>query len=222
MERLILFARTPGAGPVKTRMTPPLSEDQARALHEAMLADQIRFAASLRRSSRRVELCLDAPWEDPTHDLPRTLQGDGDLGARMARAFTRAFEEGAARVVTIGGDAPTLPAELVEEAFANLAAAPVVLTPALDGGYALIAAVPPCPPLFEAMPWGTPDVLDATRRRAREAGVVLRETRAWGDVDTFADLERLEDEIASDPGRAPATAEAIARLRLYLAEDTVL
>ena len=73
------------------------------------------------------------------------------------------------------------------------------------------------------MPWGdAPAVLEATRRLAREAGILLRETRSWGDVDTVADLERLQDELASAPGRAPATAEAIAKLRLYLAEDPVL
>ena len=219
MERLILFARTPGAGPVKTRMSPPLTPDQARALHEAMLSDQIVFTSRLYRPSRETEICLDTPWEE---GLPHTLQGDGDLGARIARALTRAFDEGASRVVIIGGDVPTLPAVLVEEAFANLAAAPVVITPALDGGYVLIGATPPCPPLFDGVPWGTADVLDTTRRLASEAGIVLRETRAWGDVDTFADLRRLEDEIASAPGRAPVTAEAIASLRLYLSEDTVL
>ena len=121
MERLILFARKPGAAPVKTRMTPPLSKDQARAVHEAMLADQIGFAAVSRGPGRQVELCLDAPWEHQAHGLPHTLQGDGDLGTRMSRALIRAFDEGALRAVVIGGDAPTLPAALVEEAFSGLA-----------------------------------------------------------------------------------------------------
>jgi len=225
VERLILLARAPSLDRVKTRLTPPLSKEQALALHVAMLEDQIRFVAGLRAPSREAELCLDTEWS-PASSLPairRTSQGDGDLGARMARALTRAFEEGAGAAVIVGGDAPTLPAALVEEAFAALASgARAVVTPALDGGYVLIGATPPPPPLFAGVPWGTAEVLDATRRLARGASIVLHETRAWGDVDTIADLRRLSVEIRADPERAPSTQAALTTLRLYSGEDPVV
>ena len=155
MERLILFAKTPRLHEVKTRLVPRLTPEQALALHEAMLADQAAFLTTLVRPGRTCEVCLDAQ------------QGEGDLGARMHRALSRAFSCGAKAAAIVGADAPTLPRALVEDAFARLSdGADAVVVPAHDGGYALVGASRPVPALFEGVPWGTPLVLDATRRRA--------------------------------------------------------
>jgi glycosyltransferase A (GT-A) superfamily protein (DUF2064 family) len=109
-----------------------------------------------------------------------------------------------------------VPSALVEDAFARIAlGADAVVIPALDGGYVLVGASRPVPDLFDAIEWGTPGVLDATRRRAREAGIVLAETEPWSDVDVGEDLPRLLREMAADPKRAPATAACLAGLRLY-------
>ena len=224
MERIVLFAKTPRRGEVKTRLAPPMTDDQALALHRAMLEDQAAFVASLLRPGREGELCLAGAWPEgdelTTAGLTRTDQGDGDLGARMGRAIGRALAEGAARVAIVGADAPTLPADRVEQAFAALAhGADAAVTPAGDGGYVLVAVSRPCPAIFEGIPWGSADVLSATRSRAVASGVRLAETEPWYDVDRPEDLARLAIDLAREPARAPATHRA---LLLYGGKDRVL
>jgi len=211
MEHLVLFARTPRLHEVKTRLAPRLAPEEALRLHEAMLADQTLFLAALAGWGRSCTVCLD------------TEQGEGDLGARMHRALLHAFAEGAAAAAILGGDAPTVPRALVDDAFALLArGADAVVVPADDGGYVLVGASRPVPALFEGIPWGTPLVQDATRRAAREAGLVLAETAPWSDVDVESDLHRLAREVAADPLRAPATASFLARLGLYSPRNPVV
>jgi rSAM/selenodomain-associated transferase 1 len=204
VECLILFAKTPRLHEVKTRLAPRLTAQQALELHEAMLADQTHFLETLSSRGRSCEVCLD------------TEQGEGDLGARMHRALLRAFASGAATAAILGADAPTLPSVLVDDAFGLLArGADAVIIPAHDGGYVLVGASHPVPALFAAVPWGTPYVQEATRRLARETGLVLAETAPWSDVDVESDLHRLARELGADPSRAPATAALMARLGLY-------
>src|SRR5262249_18387233 len=155
VERVVLFARVPKLGAVKTRLVPPLTGEEALALHEAMLADQIAFLASLARPGRAAEVCLDAPWpaDRPRPAglaaLPQTVQGTGSLGERLMRTFTRGHSGGTGRIAAIGSDAPTLPARLVDDALRRLeAGADAVVTPAKDGGYVLIATAGRHPALF--------------------------------------------------------------------------
>ncbi len=229
MERLVLFAKAPRLHEVKTRLAPRLTPSQALELHEAMLADQIAFVDGLAGPDRSAELCLDRDLDSNSPRylgagaLTRTLQGEGDLGARMHRAILRALSGGAARVAIIGADAPTLPGLLVEEAFGRLArGADAVVVPAEDGGYVLVGASRPVPALFAAILWGTPSVLADSRRRALEAGLALEETERWHDVDVAADLSRLSAELGRHPSRAPATAAFLAGLGLYGTRDTMV
>jgi len=141
-------------------------------------------------------------------------QGPGDLGERMLRAFARSTAAGASATIIIGADCPTLPASHVERAFELLeGGAEAVLTPADDGGYVLVGSSGPRPELFHAIPWGTADVLDMTRARARRQGIVLMETDGWYDVDDIGGIRRLR----SDPSivsRAPATLRCLESLVL--------
>ena len=211
MEHLVLFAKTPRLNEVKTRLVPRLSAEEALLLHEAMLADQTRFLEALAGEGRACDVCLDAQ------------QGEGDLGARMHRALLRAFAQGAAAAAILGADAPTLPQALVDDAFALLArGADAVVVPAHDGGYVLVGASRPVPALFDRIPWGTSLVQAATRRAAREAGLVLAETAPWWDVDVESDLHRLARELSADPARAPRTASVLARLGLYAPRNPML
>jgi uncharacterized protein len=229
VECLVLFAKAPAAERVKTRLVPPLTPAQAASLHAAMLADQIELLRALRSDTREIAMWLDAPWhpESPLAEalegIPRGLQGDGDLGVRMARALAAAFSEGAAAAAILAGDAPTLPASRVLEAFGHLAAgADAVLVPALDGGYVLVGTREPRPSLFEGISWGSPTVAAETRARAESQGLRLAQTAAWGDVDAPGDLSRLIREIADAPERAPFTAAAIEDWRMDFGESPVL
>jgi rSAM/selenodomain-associated transferase 1 len=221
VERLILFSKAPRLHDVKTRLAPGLAPEQALRLHEAMLEDQMLFLAGFRSDVLEVEVCLDRPIAPAR--LPLTLQGDGDLGERMARAFSRAFAAGASAAAILGADAPTLPRRLLEDALARVRDdADAAIVPALDGGYVLVAARHPVPSIFRDIPWGTPSVVTATRRRAEETGLLLAETEAWPDVDVAGDLPRLALDLAADPSRAPATAAFLADLGLYAPQNPML
>ena len=217
-ERLILFAKRPRLGAVKTRLVPPLSAEQALALYEAFLEDQIRFVRSLAGPGREVELSTDETWAPEgklaaaAGEMTRTEQGAGDLGDRLHRAFVRSRAGGAERTVIVGADAPTLPPGRVEEAFRRLATgAAAVVSPADDGGYVLIGLADPSSALFDEIPWGGSEVMETTRRRAEVEGIVLLEIAPWYDVDESESLGRLEREIETPAGlrRAPATARAL-------------
>ena len=125
-------------------------------------------------------------------------QGDGDLGARMSRAFERLFAGGASPIVLVGSDLPLIDAAAVGDAFARLRADPgaVVLGPAADGGYYLVGATRPHPALFDRIPWGTAAVLAETRARAAAGGVAVGLIAPGADVDAPDDLRR----VAAAPG----------------------
>ena len=227
VERVILFAKAPRSGGVKTRLAPPMTLEEASGLQEAMLRDQLAFVATLIQPGRTAEICLDGAWECEPDGIPasikRTAQTGGDLGHRMDAALTRGHAAGVKRIAIVGSDAPTLPASLVEDAFARLrAGCDAVVTPADDGGYVLIATAGRCPALFRDIPWGTGDVLAVTRRRAADSGIALEETGPWHDVDVASDLPALLDDVLRDPGRAPGTARILDALRIYLPEVPVV
>jgi len=219
MERLILFAKRPRLGAVKTRLVPPLRPRQALTLYRALLWDSVRLLRSL-GAGRRLELCLDGP---PGAALGRlaaagslelTRQGCGDLGERLLRAFRRSHDAGDLATVIVGADAPTLPADRIREAFRRLASgAPAVLIPAADGGYVAIGLREPVAELFSGLPWGSDRVAELTLGRA--AGMALRceLLEPWYDVDDADGLRRLRAELAAaPPDRAPATARCLRRL----------
>lgn len=200
---LVIFARHPRRGRVKTRLVPPLTRDQALALHIACLQSTAALAASL---SPRVELqlyltsnSLDAAGRITRKlRLPRRLrvraQGGGDLGARLARAFNRLGADGYDRVVVIGSDSPTLPRRRLQSAFATLNRGEAVLGPARDGGYYLIGLRLPragLSRLFRGIDWGTPRAFRQTRARLQAARLRLHLLPPGEDVDTAADLSRL-------------------------------
>jgi hypothetical protein len=94
-------------------------------------------------------------------------------------------------VLLAGSDSPDLPLRLVEEAIDHLQRSDVVSVPCRDGGYAIIGLRQPTTELFIDIPWSTPAVLEATRRRCRELGLSYYETAGWDDLDDMADLQRL-------------------------------
>ena len=194
MERLVLFAKRPRAGRVKTRLVPPLTGEQALRLYTAFVEDQLRFLESMVTPGLLVELAADGPWgpDDPPTTLSIVEQGSGDLGGRMHRAFARSHAGGTERTVIVGADSPTLPASLVEAALGRLSAgASAVVSPAEDGGYVLIGMGRPVPELFTGVPWGGPEVMAVTRERAHRAAVDLAEIDGWYDVDDAGGLLRL-------------------------------
>jgi hypothetical protein len=204
-DRLLVFARRPVPGEVKTRLTPPLEAEEAAIIYEACLRDVVTHAA---RERGRVELWYaggrkaDAWFAREFQSMHRERQRSGDLGDRLVDAFARSFEDGAERVVILGGDVPTLPEATLTSAFTDLEDADGVIGPSLDGGYVLIglrrATWPPGSALFRDIPWSTERVLSETLRRAGEAGLDMRVLPGWYDVDRVGDLERAKADAAPE------------------------
>jgi rSAM/selenodomain-associated transferase 1 len=209
---LIVLAKQPVAGRVKTRLARVLGDQVAADLQAAFLADTLRHAARVRDARRLV--CF-APAEarawfadlDPHAEL--AAQVEGDLGARLAAAFAHAFAAGATAALAVGSDAPQQDEGVLERAFAELVPGRVVLRPSDDGGYTLVGLSAPAPRLFEGIPWSTPGVLASSARRARALGLEVVLLEPGYDVDEAADLARLAAEIAAGRADCPATRAAL-------------
>jgi rSAM/selenodomain-associated transferase 1 len=197
---LCIFAKAPRPGAVKTRLAAALGLDSAAAVARAFLLDTIERWAALKL--RRVVAFAPADAEADFGELARgrfalVPQGDGDLGRRLETFLTRELSDGADAVVVLGADSPSLPPAYVEQAFAELGRADVVLGPAADGGYYLLGCGRRVPPIFDGIAWGTSGVLAQTVARLAEPSWRLALLPPWYDVDTLADWWALQGHVAA-------------------------
>ena len=181
---IALFTRWPSPGRAKTRLIPALGSDGAARLHARLVE---RTLTVVRASAVAFELWGTggspeqfAQWLGP--DIKIVDQGDGDLGARLARV--------PAPMLLIGGDAPDLTAAHLTAAAAALEKAPAVIGPAADGGYWLLGLKGPMPHLFTSMPWGTERVYDETVVRLAADGIAPVILPTLHDCDRPEDLTR--------------------------------
>lgn len=210
-KALIIFAKRPAPGRVKTRLSPPLSPEQAAELYRCMLLDTLAKAATFSGSEKHIfyepdELAA-AFFTESAPGIACTPQEGEDLGARMANAFRRLLALGYGRVAIIGTDLPDLPMEYVDEAFGLLESgkADAVFGPSEDGGYYLVAMGELHGELFRDIPWSSGEVLEKSLGKAAEAGVRVSLLPVWHDVDTADDL--LRPELRDDGNGAPLTRE---------------
>jgi hypothetical protein len=140
-------------------------------------------------------------------------QSGDDLGARMVDAFARAFARGARRVAIVGTDVPGVSSETVDEALTALDTADVVIGPAQDGGYYLLALRVPRPELFTGIAWSTPTVCGETLLRAAAFALAVRRLPSRRDIDTLEDLRlewpRMEAILAGQPDLLEAVRRAL-------------
>ncbi len=188
---IIVFAKAPTPGKVKTRLIPSLGERGATALARKMLIDTLDKARAANADS--VELCttqLHAEvWKGilPIGDITVSEQICGDLGAKMAAATQRTLAQGKTPVL-IGTDCPELDSTHLRRAMHSLKHNDVVLTPVHDGGYALIAMRDFYPELFINMPWSTGAVAVITRARCQRLGLSVMQMPTLLDIDEAEDL----------------------------------
>lgn len=194
LDTLIVFLKRPRVGEVKTRLVPALGEAAAAALYRVLAEEEIRRTAPCAGEYRR--LFFFAP-EDAGAAMRAWFPGEtwlpqrgADLGARMAAAFDQAFEAGARRATIIGSDVPWVSRELVAHALQSLDEVDLVLGPARDGGYYLLAVSEPRPQLFQGIAWSTPSVLAQTVERAGALGLSVRLLDTLSDIDTLEDVRR--------------------------------
>ena len=201
MTRIVIFAKAPQPGRVKTRLIPALGAEGAAALARRLLAHTLSQA--LAADVGTVELCmspapLDLSWRSVAIDsrVQQTAQEGGDLGARMARVACRVTEPTQAAdisVLLIGTDCPALTAPLLQQAAQQFELHDAVMLPAHDGGYVLLGLKSPSPKLFDHMPWGTSVVAFETLRRMAAANMRVWQGPTLHDIDEPADLQHVPD-----------------------------
>lgn len=207
---LLLFAKYPQAGSVKTRMTPPLTPQEAADLHRSSLQCTLEALPLLSALDVHLVITPDQRLNVFREQFGSWVskvwaQGVGDLGQRLVGAMERAFADGNSRVLFLGADSPTLPTQLLLDAIDRLSAFDVVLGPCDDGGYYLIGMKRSVPEVFRDIRWGGAEVAAQTKDRAEQAGLSLSELPTWYDLDRFEDLKRARIDLA-DSDAPPSSA----------------
>ncbi|MFQ5480795.1 MAG: TIGR04282 family arsenosugar biosynthesis glycosyltransferase [Thermodesulfobacteriota bacterium] len=197
---LAVMVKAPVPGHVKTRLTPPLTADEAAGLYRAFLID---LFVNLKGCELAADIfsAITPPGnkEDFSGLIPDDVgcflqRGEG-LGDRIENVFKSLFEKGYTKAVITGSDSPDMPLCFIEEALAALdePGVDIVFGPAHDGGYYLVAASCPVEAPFRDIEWSGPDVLEETLARVTEAELGYRLLEPWHDVDRPADLKFLLD-----------------------------
>ena len=190
---LILFARAPVAGNVKTRLEPVLGRDGALVLYRWLFKRQVQLVNAYRQASRW--LALEG---DPAHPDCQAFDGEvvgqqgEDIGARMHQVLATALQTHTAAVL-IGADCPFLDTGYIERAFAVLEGGmDAVFGPASDGGYVLVGLRRAQPALFTGIGWSTAGVMAQTRLRLETLGWSWQELPVVHDIDGPDDLSLLQ------------------------------
>lgn len=220
-QTLLVVAKHPTPGHTKTRLCPPLSSAQAAALYGCFLRDTLDVMRRVPDVERAVAYLAEDDMQyaeahryfsDIAPDMPLTPQRGNGLGERLHHLLSDALADGSSAAVVMDSDSPTLPHTYLEQAFALLrGACDVVLGPCDDGGYYLIGLKKPQPRLLREVRMSTPTVLADTLDIASHLGLQTCLLPVWYDVDTAAELARLQAELALNQDHiAPLT-------RAYLA-----
>ena len=187
-QALLIFTRNPEIGKCKTRLAASIGDAAALAIYTFLVEHTARVARSLEHTDRHVYFS-EPPgdgriWEPET--FASHIQQGKDLGARMQRAFEKAFETGYKKVVIIGSDLYDLGPDDLKAAFASLDTHQAVVGPATDGGYYLLGLTAMVPALFRGKAWSTDTVLEATLRDLEGIPTFLLPPRT--DIDRYEDI----------------------------------
>jgi len=190
---VLVFARAPQPGQVKTRLASAIGNEQAAEVYSGWLETLVRQLSKARLAPLELWVCPDT--EHPLLQRLAEKQGvklhvqpDGDLGRRMHQALRHSLAR-YRQAVLIGSDCPVMTVDYVERALRALdQGIATVIGPAEDGGYVLLGLQQPDPALFDNIPWSTDRVMSMTRRRLVAAG-----RRNWAELETLWDIDSLED-----------------------------
>lgn len=220
-EALVVFAKAPIAGQVKTRLIGALTSEEVAQLYICFLRDTFATMEVVQEERENLSLVLCFTPSDEIEafesaDLDGCLmmaQHGDELGTKLRNCLADLFELGFGKIVIIGADTPTLPEEIIIEAFEQLTSQnQVVIGPATDGGYYLIGMSQLQPKLFENINWSSENVLTETLARAGEASLTISQLPAWDDIDSPHDLEKLKLEIKAEPALANNTGKYLKAL----------
>ena len=225
---LVIMAKAPRPGEVKTRLSSSLSPDAVIGFYRCLLDDTLTLARSLSLPSDDVEVAIMSPESDVSElaqlagkHLSGTLlpgkpanvvaqKGEG-LAAGLTSVFAHFAEGHQRRIIAFNSDSPHLPRSVLEDAFEMLTAHDVVVGPTHDGGYYLVGAKASHPTLFAGEGMGTDSALERLLSRARELELSVGFADPFYDIDVVDDLTRLAEELRLAPARAPRTAAWLAQ-----------
>lgn len=219
---LVIMAKAPKPGMVKTRLTESLPSTAVTALYRCLLEDTVALATSL-TSVEVAVMCPEPDQDELAHLFGNTVQVVAQKGQGLAAALTSVFRHftaaGRQHVIAFNSDSPHLPPSILENAFEILATHDVVIGPTHDGGYYLVGAKAAHPSLFESDGLGTRSALDRLLTRTKTLELSTGFTEPFYDIDVANDLVLLARELLLAPARAPRTAgwfgewqEAVAQL----------
>lgn len=219
-QALMVFAKAPVEGAVKTRLAADIGTKAATKLYQAFVADLLGM---LSNTAYPIQIHFSPPdaglqmteWLGAGYKL--VPQAGSDLGERMAAAFAWAFSTNIKRAVLIGTDSPDLPESFIHEAFNALATHDAVMGPSHDGGYFLVGFTRQgfLPAAFRGVHWGTPAVFSETHQIFVQNDMPVRYLREWWDIDTHDDLiEFVRRQKTTPENTAPATTRLLHKLGL--------
>jgi len=209
-ECIIIFAKAPIKGHVKTRLAKNISGSDIVNLYRQFVLDLL---IKTEKTGLPVKIFYDPPgaqplmtdWLGNRHDF--FSQNGPDLGQKMANAFLNMFKQGIGRAILIGTDFPDLPDRILTDAMLRLENHGAVIGPTVDGGYYLIGFREDSflPSVFTDIPWGTPDVYKKTMSILKASGTVVYPLPKWRDIDDYDDLMAFIESLKKTPSDAKNT-----------------
>ena len=219
---LVIMAKAPRAGSVKTRLARSLSPDAVASFYNCLLSDTLTLARSL----NDVEVAIMCPASDANElaslagDDARVLAQSGTgLAAALISVFAHFTQDHQRRTIAFNSDSPHLPPKVLQDAFETLAVHDLVVGPTHDGGYYLVGAKAFHPALFEDDGMGTSSALERLLSRTRSLKLSVGFAEAFYDIDVADDLKRLAEELRVAPARAPRTARWLKDWKLVSAQS---
>ena len=181
------MAKSPELGKVKTRLAKSIGDEEALKIYSKLLNYTFRESnCALWETAVHFKRTWDKTLN--TFDFEIKPQSEGELGERMEASFHKEFKDGADRVVMIGADCPEISLGHIERAFGMLKLHDVVIGPASDGGYYLIAMNEVHPEILKDVPWSTDHVFEITKELAQENNLSIGLLETLTDIDTQEDL----------------------------------
>lgn len=191
---LIIFAKEPEIGKVKTRLSSELPQAQCLRLYRKFLRYTIELARNINCSDRII--AYDAYNKEPNYlkkiasDFQFYRQKGNNLGERMFNAFMAVASDNV-KIIIMGSDSPGLPKSCINKAFSELSRNDLALGPTYDGGYYLIGMKKPCREIFKGIKWSSSTVFENTLKKAKRLGKKVVVLGPWYDIDRPEDLKYL-------------------------------
>lgn len=218
---LVIMAKAPKPGMVKTRLTESLPSLAVTALYRCLLEDTLALAKSL----RGVELAVMCPTPDQDelarlcgNSVQVVAQTGQGLAAGLSCVFRHFTDGGRRHVIAFNSDSPHLAPSILDNAFELLSTHDLVIGPTLDGGYYLVGAKTDHATLFEGDGMGTKNALDRLTARAKALELSTGFTEPFYDIDVANDLILLAGELKFAPTKAPRTAAWFAEWQQSVAQ----